>query len=244
MKAEPDPGLQNTHYEKLALGEQIPTLKHDLRALFDELDYKVSPVPSFKRVGVNGPADEFRVSIPIRGKGFVFRCCIRHSMTQQLSQALELVKSWNLEHGLLVFLTGALANSAKFSSIEVDFTADWGNLNLLKPAHVSLCWARPNIPRGFAQSVACIITIPKVKNTLTLRQAATAMLDAMRNDDPLFGHLNRARIEINKELNRWDRMQPDMLRDAWPSNSKEEMRGFLKSKDTMLGLVQATQVTR
>jgi hypothetical protein len=238
VKAELDPGLQNTHYEKLALREQIPALRDDLRKLFDQLGYKISLVPCFKRIGLNGPSDEFRVSIPLRGKRFVFRCCIRHSMTRQLSQAVEVVKSWNLEHGLLVFLTGALANSAKFTSIEVDFTAAWGNFNLLKPAHVSLFWAKPNILRGFSEGVVCTITLPKIKDSLTLRQATTAMLDALQDDDQLFEHANRARMEINRELKRWGSMAPDVVRGAWPSYRKEEMNGFRKSMATVLGLLE------
>jgi hypothetical protein len=238
VKAELDPGLQNTHYEKLALREQIPTLRRDLRSLFDELGYKVSAVPQFKRVGINAPTDEFRVSIPIRGKLFVFRCCTRHSMTQRSTQAAEVCRAWNQEHGLLMFLTGALANSAKFPCIEMDFTAAWGNFNLLKPAHVFLLWAEPNIPRGFSESVVCTITLPKIRDSLTLRQATTAMLDALQNDDQLFEHANRARMEINSELKRWSRMDPDVVREAWSSDSKEEMNGFRRSMATMLRLLE------
>jgi hypothetical protein len=137
-----------------------------------------------------------------------------------------------------MFLTGALANSAKFPCIEMDFTAAWGNFNLLKPAHVFLLWAEPNIPSGFSESVVCTITLPKIKDSLTLRQAITAMLDALQDDDQLFEHANRARMEINKELKRWDRMEPDVIRGAWSADSKEEMNGFLKSMATMLDLLQ------
>jgi hypothetical protein len=95
-----------------------------------------------------------------------------------------------------------------------------------------------NIPSGFSESVVCTITLPKIKDSLTLRQAITAMLDALQDDDQLFEHANRARMEINKELKRWDRMEPDVIRGAWSADSKEEMNGFLKSMATMLDLLQ------
>jgi hypothetical protein len=159
-------------------------------------------------------------------------------MTQRSTQAAEVCRAWNQEHGLLVFLMGALSNSANFPCIEMDFTAAWGNFNLLKPAHVFLLWARPNIPSGFSESVVCTITLPKIKDSQTLRQATTTMLDALQNDDQLFEHANRARMEINKELKRWGRMDPDVVREAWSSDSKEEMNGFRKSMATMLDLLQ------
>jgi hypothetical protein len=120
LRPEPEPEYTNTAYSKPPREQQIPALRRDIRVLCSGLGYKVTPVPLFTRAGHNSLTEEFRVSIPIRGKLFVFRCSAQRSLTKQYMQPIAVSTCWNLEHGIIPFLSGGLTRSAKLLGPMVD----------------------------------------------------------------------------------------------------------------------------
>ena len=215
VESGPAPDFKVVEYQKLALADQLPALAQDVKNLFREMGAKFGRIAKLETT-TPWQQDQFRVSLRIRGRPFVFRCEFLRRLTAAHERDNRMSNCWSCEHGVMTFVLGNFTTSAKFWGLLVDSEHKWGSLNVLAIKRYSR-FSR-NLPDGFAETSFSMLTFSNLRDTIRLREFIGKLVSDLDTDDVLFNHLLNARQATGTELRRWARKSAKALRNSFPSS--------------------------
>ena len=190
----------DTHYSKFPVASQLSHLEADLRRCVAELGGKIFSM------GDSG----LRVSFPIRGKSFVWRCITSRDLKKAGGLSILLSETWLYEHGVLVLLLDGVSERAFPSNPTVHFReSGWGFFTVVNVSgRYSFGRLKELVPLNFPSVPLCVLTLSNLNSTGALRRSLTRLVEFANTDDESFLHLLQSRIQTISGLKR-------CLRQGW-----------------------------
>jgi hypothetical protein len=207
-----------TSYLKLGKTEQLKALSNDARNLFTEFGATIGSI----KEGENSLNHDFRISLRIQKRFFVFRCCFVDALPKD-GIVYRASRRWGLEHGLIFFSIGSAPAVSKSYGLNVAFEESWGGFAMIESRRLG---ARPipgdvfgrdhyDWPSRFRKLSIPIVTLQKIDNTQKLRARITQCLEGLQSDEVLFKYVDTARRQLNEKI------RPSM-RAGWNANADRD----------------------
>lgn len=187
---------ENTIYSRLSKDKQLNSLYLDFKKCVTEAG------------GIIDNNDNDRVVLKIRRLKIVLNLVLEEDINTKFRIWDITSQEWAYEHGLCIISLGSVSKSSFHPYFKINFKEDWGWFSRLDLPHYLIPKMRMEIPGNTKPASLFILTLPQIKDSITLHQSFHRMLDFLNSNDDVYKQIYLSKKQINKNLQQW-------LQEGW-----------------------------
>lgn len=144
-----------------------------------------------------------RVILKIRNSKIVLRLILVRECNSKWGIWLETSRYWAYEHGVLIVCFGSISKQAFHPAFKINFNNNWGWFSTFELPNFYYPEIRINIPENIVPAFPFILTLPRIKDSVTLHQSFHRMLDFLNSNDYIFEQIKDAKKQMDANLRLW-----------------------------------------
>ena len=182
------PPSENVIYSQFSKDYNLVLLSQDLKRCISE---------------AGGIRKNERVMLKIRNSKFVIRLILVRECNTKWGIWLETSRKWVYEHGVLIVSLGSISKQAFHPQFKINFNNNWGWFSVFELPNYYDPEIQVKIPENIKPALPFILTLPQMKDSVTLHRSFHRMLDFLNSDDYIFELIKSAKEQMNTNLRRW-----------------------------------------
>jgi hypothetical protein len=149
-----------------------------------------------------------RVVLKIKNSKIVLRPILVRGCGEKRGIWLEASHKWAYEHGILIVSLEPISKQAFHPAFKINFNNNWGWFSIFEIPNYYYPEIRIKIPTNVNSAFPFILTLPRIKDSITLHQSFHRMLDFLDSNDHIFEQINDSKKQMNANLRVW-------LKEGW-----------------------------
>lgn len=187
---------ENTIYSRLSKYKQFDSLYLDFKKCVTEAG------------GIIYNNDNNRVVLKIRRLKIVLNLILEEDINTKFSIWNVASQKWAYEHGLCIISLGSVSIRSFHPRFKINFKENWGWFSCFDLPNYLFPKMRIEIPENTKPASLFILTLPQIKDSITLHQSFHRMLDFLNSNDDVYKQIYLSKKQINKNLQQW-------LQEGW-----------------------------
>jgi|GEM_PF-3726380 len=184
---------ENVIYSQFSKDYNLVLLSQDLKRCINE---------------AGGIIKNERVMLKIRNSKIVLRLILVRDCSAKRGIWLLTGHNWTYEHGVLIVSLGSISKQAFHPEFKINFNNNWGWFSIFEIPNYYYPEIRIKIPTNTNLAFPFILTLPRIKDSVTLHQSFHRMLDFLNSNDYIFEQMNDSKRQMNANLRLW-------LKEGW-----------------------------